>query len=120
MSIKVTMVSSLLITGLLVLISVAQASGHRPDTHCMSCEATKTLVKNSGAVILSTGTHTFDRYVANRFYCDPEQILKWAFVPTSDTHRCRLRLCVEISGDDEPSGGGEEPDVEEPDVEEPQ
>ncbi len=90
MNISSIKISSLLLTGLLVSTSVSQAAGHRPDTRYMSCGAAISLVQNAGAVILSTGPHLYDKYVANHAYCSIDQVLERAYAPTADTHRCRI------------------------------
>jgi hypothetical protein len=79
--------SSILITGLLISTTIAQA---RPDSRYMSCGQAKSLVQSSGAIILSTGAHTYDKYVKNHAYCNLSQELKRAFVPTSDQRRCNI------------------------------
>ncbi|MCP4071340.1 MAG: hypothetical protein GY742_06320 [Hyphomicrobiales bacterium] len=90
MNINIIKISSLLITGLLASTSASQAAGHRPDTRNMSCGAAISLVQNAGAVILSTGPHLYDKYVANHAYCSIDQALERAYVPTTDTHRCKI------------------------------
>lgn len=79
--------SSILITGLLISTTLAQA---RPDSRYMSCNAARSLVQGSGAVIMSTGAHTYDKYVKNHAYCNLDQALVRAYVPTSDQRRCKV------------------------------
>lgn len=79
--------SSILITGLLISTTIVQA---RPDTRYMSCGQANSLVQNNGAIIFSTGAHTYDKYVKNRAYCNMGQILERAFVPTADQRRCKV------------------------------
>ncbi len=79
--------SSILITGLLISTSIAQA---RPDTRYMSCGQVQSLVQRSGAIILSTGAHTYDKYVKNHAYCNVSQELRSAYVPTADLRRCKI------------------------------
>jgi len=85
--------SSILITGLLISTSIAQA---RPDTRYMSCGQAQSLVQNRGAIILSTGAYTYDKYVKNHAYCNVSQVLQGAYVPTSDHRRCKIGYrCIE-------------------------
>ena len=85
--------SSILITGLLISTTFAQA---RPDTRYMSCGQAVSLVQSSGAIILSTGNHTYDKYVKNHAYCNLSQILRGAYVPTADNRRCKIGFrCIE-------------------------
>ncbi len=90
MNISIIKISSLLIIGLLTTTSASQASGHRPDTRYLSCGAAISLVQNAGAIILSTGPHLYDKYVANHYYCSIDQALERAYAPTTDTHRCKI------------------------------
>ncbi|WP_068082463.1 hypothetical protein [Polycladidibacter stylochi] len=60
----------------------------RPETRKMSCEKTQRLVKNKGAIVLSTGGAAFDRYVSQHRYCQFDEMLKSAYVPTQDKKKC--------------------------------
>ena len=85
--------TSILITGLLVSTTMVQA---RPDSRYMSCSAAQSLIHNKGAVVISTGTHTYDKYVKNHAYCNLNQILRRAYVPTADQRRCKIGYrCIE-------------------------
>jgi hypothetical protein len=96
MNISVNKFSLLIITGLLATTSIAQSSGHRPDTRYMNCGAAISLIQGKGAAILRTGAHTYDKYVANHAYCARDEALKRAYVPTADNRRCNVGYrCVE-------------------------
>jgi len=79
--------SSIALICLLAAGSAASAQG-RPDSTTMPCSRAAALVRSQGAVILGTGRMTYDRYVADRTFCEPTQQLKNAFVPAADTAAC--------------------------------
>jgi hypothetical protein len=54
----------------------------------MSCAQTRGLVARSGAIVLGTGTHTYDRYVRSINFCQINETLEPAWVPTADTPQC--------------------------------
>lgn len=64
----------------------------RPSTLGMSCADTQALVASSGAIVLSTGQHTYERYVNTLAYCLPGESLEREWVPTTDG-QCRLKVC---------------------------
>ena len=48
-------------------VSLSQANAQaRPSTLGMSCGQAQYLVRSSGAIVLSTGGQTYDRFVASR------------------------------------------------------
>ena len=69
------------------LASGAQAQG-RPSTLAMSCAQAKALVTQSGAVVLTTGPYTFDRFVRDRSFCTPDENLEPTWAPTRDAAQC--------------------------------
>ncbi len=72
----------------------------RETTTSMSCAAARQIVSTRGAIVLSTGASTYDRYVASRRYCERDEINKPAWVPTADERQCFIGyLCERI--DDE-------------------
>lgn len=60
----------------------------RPNTLEMSCKAAAGLVARQGAIVLGTGSSTFDRYVASRSFCTVDDIIQPGFVPTVDNPNC--------------------------------
>lgn len=60
----------------------------RPSTVERSCEASRALVARNGAIVLGTGGFTYDRFVASRNFCQFDEILDPAFVPSGDTAQC--------------------------------
>jgi hypothetical protein len=79
-----------LVMALLVTFLAGPAAAQRPDARAMSCDQARALVASRGAVVLTTGRHTYDRYVATAAYCGHFEILKRAYVTTGDGLRCRV------------------------------
>ena len=78
-----------------LILSTSLAHAQRPNTTAMTCSQAVNLVNTHGAIVLSTGRFTYDRYVGRHGFCMPGQYMKRAFVPTLDTQRCRIGyICV--------------------------
>lgn len=69
--------------------NVANSQG-RPDSRRMTCDQAYNLVQRHGAVVMSTGRHTFERVVANQRWCQFEEVTERFYVPTRDDRRCRV------------------------------
>ena len=80
-----------------VLLSLlAPASfAQRPSTLAMTCDQAARLVASQGAIVLSTGRHTFDRFVASPGYCMLGEYAYDAWAPTRNTPQCRLGYTCE-------------------------
>ncbi len=74
----------------LLLLFADAAVAQRPDTLGMSCVQAQSLVASRGAVVLSTGPNTFDRFVASSRYCGLGEYAEPATAPTRDSARCAL------------------------------
>ena len=59
-----------------------------PSSRTLSCQAARQLVASRGAVVLSTGPHTYDRYVSGGQACVIGETTEPAWVPTSDSPQC--------------------------------
>jgi len=71
----------------------------RPDTRTLTCEQTHSLIEREGAVVLTTGPHTYDRFVSRRGYnCSWYQAPSATRVPTRDG-QCRVFRCRDIEYD---------------------
>lgn len=85
--------------GLAVLAAAAladAAAAQRPDTRRMTCAQVNRLVQQYGAVVMTTGPHTFQRFVANWGYCDRWQEIWPEYAPTLDTPQCVVHwICRE-------------------------
>ena len=76
---------------LLISFSLLTSAGlaQRPSTRAMSCGQAQDLVDDRGAIVLSTGRHTYDRFVATPGYCSAGEYADRAWAPTRDGN-CRL------------------------------
>jgi hypothetical protein len=89
---RLTMVS--IVAAAAALAGGAQAQ--RPDTRAMTCAQVNQLVQQYGQVVMTTGQHTYQRFVANWGYCDRWQETWPEYAPTRDTPRCPVHyVCRE-------------------------
>ncbi len=77
------------VVALAASVSFASA-GTRPDTRSMTCSQAQSFVQQSGAVVMTTGEFTYDRFVADLAYCDHGQRLKLNLAPTADAAECTV------------------------------
>lgn len=69
----------------------AQAQSGRPDTRQMTCKQAQALVKKQGSVVLTTGSSTFERFVAHAGFCEvDENNLRAVYAPTKDSKKCAV------------------------------
>lgn len=86
-----------------MLIAAGSAQAQRASTTAMSCPQARALVSRSGGIVLGTGGATYDRFVANRSFCEPTEYAKAAFAPTRNDPRCFVGYtCFEPSASDWP------------------
>ena len=86
---RIEIVTAALIAASTLGLCVSQAAAQgRPPTLNMTGGQAQSLGRSTGAIVLSTGGHTYDRFVAGRRFCAPdeEQIPTWA--PTRDAAQC--------------------------------
>lgn len=79
----------------LVCASGVQAQ-QRPSTPNLACGQAQQIVLSRGAVVLSTGPHTYDRYVRDRSFCERNETTELAFVPSRDTPQCPMYRCRDL------------------------
>jgi hypothetical protein len=79
----------------LALLVAAPAAAQRPSTLGMSCNQARGLVASHGAVVLSTGRHTFDRFVASPGFCALGEWARPSTAPTADAASCPLGYVCE-------------------------
>ncbi|WP_230532480.1 hypothetical protein [Microvirga roseola] len=60
----------------------------RPFTPALTCAQARQIVFANGAVVLGTGTYTYDRYVRSGNFCLVGEYPEAAWVPTRDTPQC--------------------------------
>lgn len=84
----------LLTAAMVCVATFAYAQGRRPDTRTMNCEEVQSMIAQRGAVVMSTGRHTYDRYVSDRFQCSfSSEVAVRAYVPALDRRSCPVRRC---------------------------
>jgi hypothetical protein len=72
--------------------SVHAQSG--PTTLAMTCAQARGVVASQGAVVLRTGSTTFDRYVRDSSFCALQESAWPAWVRTADASQCPVgRIC---------------------------
>ena len=75
--------------------AVPAAAGERPATLAMTCRSINELVSASGQLVMSTGPHTYQRYVASAAFCDHAQAVAVSFAAALDTPHCPVRfICI--------------------------
>jgi hypothetical protein len=68
-----------------------------PSTLQMRCSQAAALVSSQGAVVLSTGPTTYDRYVNGGGFCERSETAEPAFVRTADAPQCLVGyICREL------------------------
>ncbi len=88
---RIEIVTAALMAASTLGLSVSQAvAQNRPSTLNMSCGQAQSLVRSRGAIVLSTGGYTYDRFVTSRRFCAPdeEEVPTWA--PTRDSAQCMV------------------------------
>ncbi len=79
-----------LLTSALLLVSLTAPLAARPSTLAMSCRQAQRLVASHGAVVMSTGPHTYARFVRGPRFCETAEWAHSATAPTKDTASCSL------------------------------
>ncbi|MDJ1159546.1 hypothetical protein QNA08_15020 [Chelatococcus sp. SYSU_G07232] len=83
------------------LVATAVHAQSRPYAPRMSCRAVAGLVAARGAVVISTGPTTYDRYVRDRRFCEITEVTQPAWVPTADSPQCFIGYtCKEAETED--------------------
>lgn len=84
-----------------ILVSAVAGAQARPDTRAMDCANAQALVQQNGAVVLSTGTHTYDRFVRSQSFCTYSEVAQMTWVPTTDDRQCPVGYtCKQDNFDD--------------------
>ena len=79
-----------LIHALLLLAATISAGEARQLTLNMSCGEAAATVASHGAIVLSTGRHTYERFVSRPGYCEVGMWADRAWAPTADSRSCPL------------------------------
>ena len=78
------------------ILAASSAEAQRPDLRTLSCGQAQALLQSRGAVVMSTGRYTYDRFVAHAGYCIHGEITRQAWVATGDNAGCVLGFRCEI------------------------
>ncbi|WP_349357338.1 hypothetical protein [Stappia sp.] len=79
-----------------VLLASAPADAARPDLRRMSCAQAQALVLQRGAVVMTTGQYTYQRFVAGPRWCDRWEVVRPEVARTRDTDRCVVGYICEV------------------------
>ena len=86
----------LIAAAFLIMLLTDAASAQRPSTLNMTCAQARGFVASSGGVVMSTGQHTFQRFVASPGYCALGEHAETGWAPTLDARRCRVGYYCEL------------------------
>ncbi|RIK86886.1 MAG: hypothetical protein DCC69_06220 [Hyphomicrobiales bacterium] len=78
---------------LLAAFCGAAVAQGRPDARAMSCDQVQATIQSRGAVVLTTGRHTYDRYVAGGHYCSVGEVAMPQTIRTRDGESCVVYAC---------------------------
>jgi len=78
-----------MILTLAILLNAGMATAQtRPSTVSRPCAASQRDVQVNGAIVLGTGGYTYDRFVRDRSFCQIDEALDPAFVPSLESPTC--------------------------------
>ncbi|MEZ5872717.1 MAG: hypothetical protein R3D32_12935 [Nitratireductor sp.] len=78
------------VTAVSFVTTASPATAARTDTRKMTCEQGRNFIRQNGAVVMTTGTHTYARIVSGTGFCDGDEETELKVVPTLDSPRCRI------------------------------
>ncbi|MGA0532463.1 hypothetical protein [Hansschlegelia sp. KR7-227] len=89
----------------LVSLACAAATGaeaaKRPYAPALSCKALQGVVAQRGAVVISTGANTYDRFVRDDRGCQSGEVTKPAWIRSADRPECFIGYtCRQYMRDD--------------------
>lgn len=76
----------------LTVVAAASLGFARPDARAMTCSEVQALLARDGAVTLTTGANTYDRYYAPGS-CDGTRVARPVTIATKDTSQCQVHDC---------------------------
>lgn len=79
----------------LLIVAPAASMAARPSTLALTCLQVSSLVQEKGAIVLSTGRFTYNRFVSSGAYCSFGEFASSATAPTKDQPNCRLGFTCE-------------------------
>lgn len=72
----------------LVTFATAADAQQRPFSPSIPCRQLQGIVAANGAVVIGTGTYTYDRYVRDGSFCQRDETIEPAWIPSRDTPQC--------------------------------
>lgn len=81
--------SRLAVSALAALLAAPSAEA-RPNTTAMSCGQAAATVARAGAIVLSTGELTYERFVATSAFCLGGEVVEPGIAPTLDSPACQV------------------------------
>jgi hypothetical protein len=82
--------SRLAVAVLIVTLASSSTGEARPSTTTMSCGQAAATVAKAGAIVLTTGPGTYERFVASDAQCLPGEFAEAALAPTIDSPSCTV------------------------------
>ena len=74
---------------LIVLSAVASSPAQaRTDARRLTCAQVQALIQHEGAIVLTTGQYTYERFIADHRFCGG--LLTRVRTPTRDNPSCRI------------------------------
>jgi|SRR5580765_7690086 len=73
-----------------VTLTATSIAAARPNTTTMTCAEAAATVSRAGAITLSTGEFTYERFVAGIRQCMPRQTTGPGLAPTRDNRNCQV------------------------------
>lgn len=77
-----------------IALTMTSAALARPDTRSMTCERVQSTIQSAGAIVMTTGRHTYQRFVRSGSYCLHPDVAWRASVQARDTNHCPVLNCV--------------------------
>lgn len=77
----------------MLLAAVPAVAQHRVDARQLDCDSIRALIAERGAVVLTTGQFTYDRYVVDGRYCFSPDVARFSTIPSADTDQCPVYRC---------------------------
>ena len=88
---------------LTALLASTSGSDARPSTTTMSCGQAAATVAKAGAIVLTTGANTYERFVATSAKCLQGEFTEPATAPTTDSESCPVGYVCKQRQQYEPS-----------------
>lgn len=87
--------AAMIVLALAVLAPTA-ANAARPDLRRMTCAQAQAMVAQRGAVVMTTGQYTYQRFVAGPRWCDHWEVVRPEVARTRDTQSCVVGYICEV------------------------